>query len=91
VVSECIARAALLRQESRGGHTRDDFPRMEPDWRLKNLICSVGNSIDAGITVQEQPMPPMREDLLALFKRAELGKYLTDDELATLPAERSES
>ena len=91
VVSECIARAALLRQESRGGHTRDDFPRMEPDWRLKNLICSVGDSIDAGITVQEQPMPPMREDLLALFKRAELGKYLTDDELATLPAERSES
>ena len=26
LVSECIARAALERQESRGGHTRDDFP-----------------------------------------------------------------
>ena len=26
VVSECIARAALEREESRGGHTRDDFP-----------------------------------------------------------------
>ncbi|WP_411285493.1 fumarate reductase/succinate dehydrogenase flavoprotein subunit [Lapillicoccus sp.] len=91
-VSECIARAALLRQESRGGHTRDDFPRMEPDWRLKNLICSVDTGgANAGITVEEQPMPPMREDLLALFKRAELGKYLTDDELARLPAERSES
>ena len=90
-VSECIARAALLRQESRGGHTRDDFPRMEPDWRLKNLICSVDTrGVDAGIMVQEQPMPPMREDLLALFTRAELGKYLTDDELARLPAERSE-
>ena len=91
-VSECIARAALIRQESRGGHTRDDFPRMEPAWRLKNLVCSVdGSSVDAHITVQEQPMLAMREDLLALFKRDELGKYLTDDELAKLPAERSES
>ena len=30
IVSECIARAALERQESRGGHTRDDFPGRRP-------------------------------------------------------------
>ena len=29
LVSECIAKAALEREESRGGHTRDDFPRPE--------------------------------------------------------------
>ncbi len=90
-VSECVARAALLRQESRGGHTRDDFPKMDPAWRLKNLVCSVDRTgVEADIRVQEQPMVPMREDLLALFKRDELAKYLTDDELATLP-ERSET
>ncbi|MGI8417791.1 MAG: fumarate reductase/succinate dehydrogenase flavoprotein subunit, partial [Nakamurella sp.] len=90
-VSECVARAALLRQESRGGHTRDDFPTMDPVWRLKNLVCSLkGSGSEAEITVNEQPMVPMREDLLALFKRDELAKYLTDDELAKLP-ERSES
>ncbi len=88
-VSECVARAALLRQESRGGHTRDDFPTMDPTWRQKNLVCSLNGS-NAEITVQEQPMVPMREDLLALFTRDELAKYLTDDELATLP-ERSET
>ena len=30
LVSECVARAALMRQESRGGHTRDDYPAMDP-------------------------------------------------------------
>ena len=42
VVSECIARAALERQESRGGHTRDDFPAADPEWATINLICTRG-------------------------------------------------
>jgi succinate dehydrogenase / fumarate reductase flavoprotein subunit len=84
IVSECIARAALMRTESRGGHTRDDFPKTDPGWRQKNLICSVR---DGAIDVTEQPLQPMRADLLALFKREELSKYMTDDELTTLTEE----
>ena len=41
VVAECVAQAALERQESRGGHTRDDYPGMSPEWRKVNLICSL--------------------------------------------------
>jgi succinate dehydrogenase / fumarate reductase, flavoprotein subunit len=80
-VCECIARAALIREESRGGHTRDDFPGMSAEWRKVNLICSLNEAGD-GIEVVQQPMPPMRPDLLSLFKKDELKKYFTDEEIA---------
>jgi len=82
VVSECIAKAALLRQESRGGHTRDDFPGMDPQWRQRNLVCSVSGD---GVDVVEQAIPTMRDDLISLFEKSELKKYLSDEEVAALP------
>ncbi|MEO7520750.1 MAG: fumarate reductase/succinate dehydrogenase flavoprotein subunit, partial [Gemmatimonas sp.] len=41
VVSQAIAKSALERTESRGGHTRDDFPAMDADWRQVNLVCTL--------------------------------------------------
>ncbi|WP_219462929.1 fumarate reductase/succinate dehydrogenase flavoprotein subunit [Nonomuraea rhizosphaerae] len=79
LVSECVAKAALKREESRGGHTRDDFPGMNPAWRRKLLVCSTGDG--ASVTVEEQEQPPMRDDLIVLFERDELSKYLTDEEM----------
>ncbi|WP_031521325.1 fumarate reductase/succinate dehydrogenase flavoprotein subunit [Streptomyces sp. NRRL F-5123] len=85
LVSECVARAALERTESRGGHTRDDHPGMDRAWRKVNLVCELaapgGAAEPAGIALRRRDMPPMRADLLALFEREELGKYLTDEEL----------
>jgi succinate dehydrogenase flavoprotein subunit len=82
VVAECVAQAALERQESRGGHTRDDYPGMSPEWRKVNLICSL--DADGDVTLRRQPMVPMRTDLLELFDLGELKKYMTEDELAGL-------
>jgi succinate dehydrogenase / fumarate reductase, flavoprotein subunit len=79
LVSECIARAALERQESRGGHTRDDYPAMSAEWRKVNLICRLSG--DGGVSLKHQPMEPMRADLIELFENDELKKYLTADEL----------
>src|SRR5579863_7420693 len=41
LVAECVAMAALEREESRGGHTREDHPAMDPEWRKVNLILSL--------------------------------------------------
>ncbi len=82
-VAECVAQAALERQESRGGHTREDYPAMSPEWRKVNLICSL--DADDDVTLKRQPLVPMRTDLLELFDVGELKKYMTDEELAGLP------
>jgi succinate dehydrogenase / fumarate reductase flavoprotein subunit len=88
LVSECIARAALTREESRGGHTRNDFPQMSAQWRKVNLICSTDGD---GVTVTRQALPDMPPELLGLFDRSELAKYMTVEELASLPADAKES
>jgi len=83
LVAECVAQSALERQESRGGHTREDYPGMSPEWRKVNLICSL--DADGDVAVTRQPMVPMRTDLLELFDVSELKKYMTEEELAGLP------
>ncbi len=95
IVSECVARAALERQESRGGHTRDDYPEASAEWRAVNLICSLvpppasGAAGVAGgigdVVVRRQPLPEMPAELLGLFDRDELSKYMTERELERLP------
>jgi succinate dehydrogenase / fumarate reductase flavoprotein subunit len=78
LVSEAIAKAALERQESRGGHTREDFPGMNAEWRKVNLVCRISGE---NVSLKKQPMEPMRPDLLGLFENSELKKYLTEEEL----------
>ncbi|MEN3307706.1 MAG: succinate dehydrogenase / fumarate reductase, flavoprotein subunit [Micromonosporaceae bacterium] len=84
LVAECAAKAALEREESRGGHTREDFPKMEPAWRQVNLVCSIAPSGEVALT--RKPLPKMPAELLALFDRTEMSKYLTEEELAEFDA-----
>ncbi|MFF7766203.1 fumarate reductase/succinate dehydrogenase flavoprotein subunit [Streptomyces massasporeus] len=90
LVSECVARAALERTESRGGHTREDHPGMDRTWRRINLLCSLTDPtgglaatdpVRGQIALTRETTEPVRDDLLALFDKEELVKYLAEEEL----------
>ena len=81
LVSESIAKSGLVREESRGGHTRNDFPNMEKSWRPKHVITSWNGS---RVSTKIESLPPMPIELASLFEQEELGKYLLQDELAQL-------
>ncbi|MFI6881176.1 FAD-binding protein, partial [Streptomyces sp. NPDC050400] len=90
LVSECVARAALERTESRGGHTREDHGAMDRDWRRINLLCQLRDPtgglaatdpVRGQISLRRETTEPIRPDLLALFEKEELVKYLAEEEL----------
>ncbi|GAC1328078.1 MAG: fumarate reductase/succinate dehydrogenase flavoprotein subunit [Mycobacteriales bacterium] len=64
-VSECIAMAALERRESRGGHTRDDFPKADAEYGQLNFVLRV---TDGELELDRQPLPVMPDDLAELFE-----------------------
>ncbi len=79
LVAESTAKSALLREESRGGHTRDDFPGMDSKWRQVNHISSFDGK---SVSVKSQPLPPIPQELFELFDIHELEKYMTPEEIS---------
>jgi len=79
LVAESTAKSAINREESRGGHTRDDFPSMSSKWRQINNISSFdGNQVN----IREQVLPTIPKELFDLFDVHELEKYMTPEEIA---------
>jgi succinate dehydrogenase / fumarate reductase flavoprotein subunit len=60
-VSEAIALSALDRQESRGGHFREDFPDKNPDAAKVNSV--VWKGADGAMKLRREPIPEMPAEL----------------------------
>jgi succinate dehydrogenase / fumarate reductase flavoprotein subunit len=65
VVSEATARAALERTESRGGHTRSDFPDSDERQAREQIVVKREGS---RMAVRREPQPPIPLDLMTIIK-----------------------
>jgi succinate dehydrogenase / fumarate reductase flavoprotein subunit len=62
-VAKACARSALMRTESRGGHTREDYPNADPEWAKKNVVTRKrGGTLELGA----EPLPQLPEELRQL-------------------------
>jgi succinate dehydrogenase / fumarate reductase, flavoprotein subunit len=66
IVSEIIARAALERKESRGGHFRDDFPDKDPAYGKFNIV--IRKSAGGEMQVTHDTIPELRPDLKQIIE-----------------------
>ncbi|MCL4438718.1 MAG: FAD-binding protein [Candidatus Thermoplasmatota archaeon] len=64
VATEAIVRSAIMRPESRGAHTRRDYPKKNPEW-LKNITCVKDGDNMKFDTV---PVPEIPEELKKYVK-----------------------
>jgi succinate dehydrogenase / fumarate reductase flavoprotein subunit len=64
-VSEAVTLAALERRESRGGHTREDYPKPDGHFAQVNVVIRQSNG---RMTVTQEPLPPMPEELKKLLE-----------------------
>jgi succinate dehydrogenase / fumarate reductase, flavoprotein subunit len=64
-VARMTATGALNRKESRGGHTRDDYPGPDPEMGKVNFVQRMTPS---GITITPEERPPMPPELAALLE-----------------------
>ncbi|MFN2520330.1 MAG: fumarate reductase/succinate dehydrogenase flavoprotein subunit [Candidatus Limnocylindria bacterium] len=66
-VSEAVAMSALERRESRGGHTRSDYPKTDAHWGTKNVVT---RKRDGQLRLATEPLPKMPAELRPLLDDA---------------------
>ncbi|HUR92836.1 MAG TPA: fumarate reductase/succinate dehydrogenase flavoprotein subunit [Gemmatimonadaceae bacterium] len=65
-VSEAVARAALERKESRGGHFREDYPDKDPEFAKFNIVLRRG--ADGSMQVARETIPPLPPELAQIIE-----------------------
>jgi succinate dehydrogenase / fumarate reductase flavoprotein subunit len=70
-VCKSVTLGAIMRKESRGGHTREDFPNPDPELGKINFAQhSDGGNWDSPVVVEESPLLILPPELKALLEEA---------------------
>ena len=66
MVSEAVARSAILRKESRGAHFREDHLEKDPGQGRLNTVIRRGD--EGGMQVTQEPISEIRADLQQIIE-----------------------
>jgi succinate dehydrogenase / fumarate reductase flavoprotein subunit len=78
VVGEAVARAAYMREESRGAHTRLDFEGEREECACFNIVTKKGPSGEMQVSKVERPEPPKELAAIAYATLQELEGGLVE-------------
>ena len=80
ITSEAVAKSALMREESRGGHTRLDFEGERDTWSNANVVVKKGDDGAMKVERVERTDPPEHLKAIANADLAELESSIKSEE-----------
>ena len=80
ITTEAVSRAALMREESRGGHSRVDFPGESAEWFKYNIVSKKGADGNMEVNKVERPAPDPELKRIAESVLEELEKEVAEDQ-----------
>jgi succinate dehydrogenase / fumarate reductase flavoprotein subunit len=83
ITAEAVARAALLREESRGAHTRADFPGEQEEWIKYNIVSKKGEDGKMQMAKVERATPDPELERIANSSIEELEKEIEEEKKNT--------
>ena len=64
-IAEAVTRSAIERKESRGGHTREDYPTTDRHFGQVNVVT---RRAQGELTIAQEPLPEMPDELKRIFE-----------------------